>query len=69
MYVSHKIRIFSDFMLTSEKTLIIIKLQFRQRLYERGETMKDDRGHGFYFLGLVLGMIIAEIVQAKLGLL
>jgi hypothetical protein len=47
----------------------IIKLQFRQRLYERGETMKDDRGHGFYFLGLVLGMIIAEIVQAKLGLL
>lgn len=31
--------------------------------------MKDDRGYGFYFLGLVLGMIIAEIVQAKLGLL
>lgn len=31
MYVSHKIRIFSDFMLTSEKTLIIIKPQLKHR--------------------------------------
>lgn len=30
--------------------------------------MSDDSGRGFYFLGLLLGVIIAEIVRVKLGL-
>lgn len=51
MYVSHKIRIFSDFVLTSEKTLIIIKPQLKNSctplLFFPLEHLGDDLILGF----------------------